>query len=396
MTRVARELACGRIRQGGDKSSQHLSRKPSINNCSCLSHATEPSFPALYAVPMLAPRASSAFVCIRCELQHFARPNLTALARRPPRAAAFSTSPRSRDEGDALQPQGDGPRISRVQVSSERPLDRPRRRKGNARLRETTASLGEVKTLGENSEILVLRDMGDDPPVEEDKKPADIVESLPSDAVNIVEALQDQRRPITPEEIVNQLESLRPKTYATPDEPQYVNQTTFIRLARKLMQSFTGQQLSHYYSVTKGVARKNVDKKVLDSLKELQAKADRPAQRSGWHPGTTQIDQRLPSLDVHKRSKRKAISKNLLVDQIMRDVWELVLLEEIESPGEVELQIKPWQLSLLNSGCMLPSVLRSTCANFHSFPVPTGPNWKRSESEDRVPFSTQHCSHHCG
>jgi hypothetical protein len=44
------------------------------------------------------------------------------------------------------------------------------------------------------------------------------------------------------------------------------------------------------------------------------------------------------------------VSKQLLVDRILRDVWKLVPLEEVEAPGEIELSLKPWQLTLLNAG----------------------------------------------
>ncbi|KAF1958334.1 hypothetical protein CC80DRAFT_442254 [Byssothecium circinans] len=298
---------------------------------------------------MLAPRASSAFVCIRCEL-HLTRP-LPLLTRR----AAFSTSARRRNENETLQPEpaleheGDRFRIHRPQLS-EHPLGRTRKRKGKGRLRETTASLGGVKTLGDDAEILVLKEVGDDGPAEESVTPEVVLPSDPLNPINIMGSLQEERKPITSEEIVQQLNSLRPKTYAAANEPQYINQSTFIRLSQKLIQSFTRQQLSHYYSVTKGVERKNVEMQVLSSLKESLKKTTRPAERSDWHPGTTQIDRRLPGLDVHRTKSKRPIGKHLIVDQILRDVWNLVLLEEIESPGEIELSLKPWQLSLLTSG----------------------------------------------
>jgi hypothetical protein len=44
------------------------------------------------------------------------------------------------------------------------------------------------------------------------------------------------------------------------------------------------------------------------------------------------------------------VSRQLLVDRILRDAWNLVLLEEIEAPGELELYLKPWQIRLLDVG----------------------------------------------
>ncbi|KAF2634859.1 hypothetical protein P280DRAFT_474304 [Massarina eburnea CBS 473.64] len=301
---------------------------------------------------MLAPRASGAFVCFRCEL-HRARPHLPALARRAP----FSTSVRRRNVDETLQPfqpeqpeQPEQPQKDKFHIYpqlNERPLIRVRRPKGKKRLRASTAILGGVKRLGDDADILLIREEGEDP-IEEPVTP-EPDETYPAEAVNIIGSLQEEKKPITLEEVVEKIDSLRPKTLSEPDEPQYINQSTFIRVSQTLLASFTSRQLSHYYSVTKGVERKDVGKQVLDSLKQMQSKEKRPAERSGWHPGRTPIDRRLPGLDVHRR-KRKPVSKHLIVDQILRGVWGFVMLEEIESSGELELLLKPWQLSVLTSG----------------------------------------------
>lgn len=290
---------------------------------------------------MLAPRASSAFVCIQCELK-LARPRLSGLAHRLSHAN-FSSSPRPRDEDTEVQT-----RRARSQLS-EHPLGRLRKRKGRATIRETTARLEEgVKTLGDDAAILVLKDL-EDAPAEERETP-EIVSTTASGSLNIAESLQQEKRPFTPQEIVNQIESLRPEADAEPDEPHYISQSTFIKLSRTLLQGFKGRQLLQYYSVAKGVTKGRVGQQVMDGLKERQSQTKRPTERSEWHPGTTQIERRLPGLDVH-RTKRRSVSKHLLVDQILRDVWNLVPLEEIEASGELELSLKPWQIQLLSSGC---------------------------------------------
>jgi hypothetical protein len=302
---------------------------------------------------MLAPRASSAFVCFRCELQR-TRPRLPLLPVRLSPSTThtnFSASTRRRDalDGETAQEHARTPRPH----LSEHPLGRLRKRKGKAALRATTARLeGGVKTLGDDAEILVLREVDDGPLEENTKLETEMAPATPLEAINLAESLQQEKRPVSSSEIIQQLNTLRPETDAGADatEPHYVSQTTYVKLSRRLLRGFTGQQLSRYYSVTKGVKRKQVGEQVIAGLKELQSQAKRPAERSGWHPGTTQIDLRLPGLDVHRKSQRKAVSKHLLVDQILRDLWKLVLLEEIEAPGELELSLKPWQLTLLNSG----------------------------------------------
>lgn len=80
--------------------------------------------------------------------------------------------------------------------------------------------------------------------------------------------------------------------------------------------------------------------------KEL-GKAKKPIDRTDWHPGTTHITKRLSSMDGALGMKKK--SKPLLVNQILRFAWNVIQLEEIEAPGELEITLNSWQLYLLNS-----------------------------------------------
>lgn len=294
---------------------------------------------------MLAPRASSAFVCLRCELT-LARPRLAALPRRIPHAS-FSSS--SRRRGDALDDELERLESNVKPLLSEHPLGRVRKRNGHA-IRETTARLEGAKALGEDAAILVLEGLGEG---KRDITPEPEVIKYNDDQLplKLAEALADEK-PATLEEVVEQLDKLRQKATndeATAAEGHYVSQAVFTRLSDHLLRAFTSAQLSHYYSQRKGVGKNRVAHEVREGLKELHGKAKRPSERSEWTPGTTQIDRRLPSLNVHSRKKR-GIGKHLLVDQILRDVWKLVMLEELETAGEIELALKDWQLVMLTSG----------------------------------------------
>ena len=293
---------------------------------------------------MLAPRASGAFVCLRCELR-LARPRLAALDRRVSHAN-FSASTSRHDGADELQAPSQAPH-SELRITKEvQPLNRLRRRKGKI-IRETSAKLGGLKRLGDDADILVLKEVGDTAPEEPAVQPEkDELLEVP----DILASLQEDRD-LTPEEVNKQIESLRPKTHLDPNEPHYVTQTTFIKLIRLLMDGFTQQQLSAFYSAAKNIQQSKVYKEVLEGLKGEKGTAKRPVERTEWQPGTTAINKRLPGLDLRQSSsRRKGVSKQLLVDRILRDVWNLVLLEEIEAPGELELSLKPWQVTLLNAG----------------------------------------------
>lgn len=301
---------------------------------------------------MLASRASGAFVCIRCELR-LARPRLPRPFRCPS-YASFSVSISPRDALDVL----DAPKHGETNPSkpsaifSDRPLGKLRRRKGRAAIIERTERLAGVKTLGQDAAILVLR------PAREVSKaaPSESVEETignEQDAPRILASLEAQIRKVSPEEILEQIESLRPRTHEDPNEPHYVTQAAFLKLSKVLNKSFTRVQIAQYYSSMKGIEEKSVKIALLTRLNRKDDAVD----KTPWNPGQTSISKRLPGYSEAKAPKRKPASKSLMVDQILRDVWRLVMLEEIEAPGEIELTLKPWQLSLLNVGESKSTVL---------------------------------------
>lgn len=301
---------------------------------------------------MLAPRTSGAFLCLRCELTQ-ARPRLVALSRSAPRTS-FSTSTRRSDAFDD-EPEGEFASVYRIRprrVSEFPALDTRVRRSKGGYIRKTTARLEGAKTLGEDASIIVLEELHRAKKQESVPQPdTKQSEEIP---LKLAEALA-QERPATLEEVVEQLDKLRDKATdddADVDEGHYVKQAVYFRLSNHLYKSFTGRQLSHYYSLRKGVEKAKVPQEVRNHLKQNLSTgvAKRPSVRSEWTPGVTQIDRRLPSLDVHSQKKRKNIAKHLLVDQILRDVWKLIMLEELEATGEIELALKDWQLDMLTSG----------------------------------------------
>lgn len=316
-------------------------------------HQTLPSALNVSPAPpsfMLTSRAPGAFVCLRCEAQIARRP-LPVVPRRVPRAN-FSASARLREDGsdnkDALS-ELDRPALNITRVVQ--PLFRLRRKKGKI-IKETSASLSGIKQLGDNADILVMREMEVANNKERKEEPETIEPAQPVQVPDIFASLQEEGKAVTPEEIYQQIGSLRPKHDGDPSEPHYVKQTTFMKLRNILMDGFTQQQLMTFYSVAKNIKRGQVNKGVIDSLKREEDDPKRPLERSEWQPGTTSITQRLPGIDRHVKIMgwRKNVSKQLLVDRILRDHWNLVLMEEIEAPGELELFLKPWQMTLLTVG----------------------------------------------
>ncbi|KAG9203212.1 hypothetical protein G6514_003130 [Epicoccum nigrum] len=287
---------------------------------------------------MLAPRASSAFVCLRCELK-LARPRISPLASQSSHTS-FSTSARRNDGADEPQTltPGGTPFSERGERSDGKDSLRISR-EDTSKGRVTTlrrAKLG-MKRMDEDADILVLNDVRNEP----QPKEAEVLE--PISVPDILSSLEQDSAPATQEDVEKQLESLRPNR-GNPDEPQYVTTADFVKLVAALTRGFTSAQLSGYYSTAKSIKKDSVYKVVKATV--------RATKRSQWYPTTTNIEKRLPDVEATsgKKQKTKSIRQATLVDKILRDVWKLELLEELEAPGELELRLKEWQLKLLQIG----------------------------------------------
>lgn len=308
---------------------------------------------------MLAPRSANAFVCLRCELQ-LSRP-IPALRRRTSYANFSSSSAHSRN----------GAEESEARLVAATPALRIRKQlqphnivniRGGKVIRETSKKLKGLARLGYEAEILVLKEIGDTTlQAPESAVTQEIAE--PQEAPDIFASLQEEKEILTPEEIHDRLESLRPKPEVVGDEQHLVSQAKFVDLIKSLTHGLTHQQLSHYYSAAKNIEQDKIPKEVLGSLTAETKAAKSPVVRSEWQPGITPIARRLPGIDLARKTKLRPVGKYLLVDRILRDVWKLAPLEEIESEGEIELLLKPWQVALLNAGGVCTCISSTGHAN---------------------------------
>ncbi|KAL6704111.1 hypothetical protein ACN47E_008774 [Coniothyrium glycines] len=290
---------------------------------------------------MLAPRTSNAFICLRCEAR-LSRPRLSTY----PRRVNFSTTSSRRHGVEQLDTLSQG-QPSKLKITREvQPLNRIRRRRGKA-IRETSANLRGLKRLGEDADVLVLKEIEEK---DTDERAATSEAAEPVQVPDILASLQQEGRKLAPEEIIQQIETLRPKHDGDPNEPHYVTQAAFKKLVRLLISGFTQVQLSTFYSNARNMKKEKLYTEIIKDLRGKTGSRKQPVKRTDWQPGTTSISKRLPGLDISSLKSVRIVSKRLLVDRILRDVWHLVLLEEIEAPGELELALLPWQVALLGAG----------------------------------------------
>jgi hypothetical protein len=336
---------------------------------------------------MLARRANGAFVCLRCQL-HAARPTprLRRLPTTAPAAHArfYASSPLPHDALSQLESQVDGSDNAasnvRVNTDTDTPVDtqdkdhnvapalkitrdwpqKPKRHKAQ----RGRAVLSNMTSLGSEANILVLGDVGRRSK-QADLPPPEPVTPIEIEAPNLLKSLQRDNSPPSPEEINKQIDVLRPSESNSPSEPHRLTSRAFVKLTRSLCKGFTAKQLSVYYVAAKNLSQKRLRRHLVDAVKPKESDTRAPIARTRWQPidkPNIRMDIRLPGLVALDRNssapptnktpiKSRPLTKEALADGIIRNIWRVELLEEVEGNGQLELSLRPWQLHLLlNAG----------------------------------------------
>jgi hypothetical protein len=368
--------------------------------------ATRPPCHALAArLSMLARRANGAFVCLRCQL-HAARPSprLRLLPTTAPAAHArfYASSPLPHDALSKVDAQGDGIDNASANANASTDTDTPTnapekdhnvepaskitsintpetdhnvapalkitrdwpQKPKPHKAKRGRAVLSNMTSLGSEANILVLGDVGRRSK-KADLPPPEPIAPIEIEAPNLLKSLQRDSPPPSPEEINKQIDILRPSESNSPSEPHRLTSRAFVKLTRSLCKGFTAKQLSGYYAAAKNLSQKRLRRHMADAVKPKQPDINAPIARTRWQPTdkpNPRMDIRLPGLMAldHNSSapptnktpiKSRPLTKEALADGIIRNIWRVELLEEVEGNGQLELSLRPWQLHLLlNAG----------------------------------------------
>ncbi|KAL1628127.1 hypothetical protein SLS56_005947 [Neofusicoccum ribis] len=227
-------------------------------------------------------------------------------------------------------------------VSSIPSGPRIRGRKGK-KLRETSAPL-QRSYLGVGSEVLILRDVIEPETNEEveDNDPADDTDAAKRRR-EIREALEasiaKQQAVSNQEEVNEQINKLRPVSPDGPFYPAFVTRQDSKALRKALRDGYNVAQLRRYASVEEGFQQ-------LRELKREEKAEGGLLWKSAWQEGTSPMEQRLPEAATTVVPVEKMTKVNL-VDRIVRDIWDVNVIEDNEALGEIEVKLEPWQLDLL-------------------------------------------------
>ncbi|KAF2834527.1 hypothetical protein M501DRAFT_591222 [Patellaria atrata CBS 101060] len=311
---------------------------------------------------MFAHRSFSATICLRCQLQLTRQLKQSSI--RPSPSANFTSTIVASSVEDSKH---SGPKITfhDVEPKPSHPDYKERVLHFRSKLRRRYGEDiwgGEerlaINSLGAPSDIIVLRK----PHNKRNKKLAKWKENVASRKAVLKNLLVDdegKKGAPTPDDIYQWIESLRPSSSAHQlTDKTALTQEEYETKARALQEGFLNTQLRHYYEVWRARSEKASLHK--GASKKRGPRKGSPVASSGldhgtftrsiWKAGTTKIDVRLPVLEESQFVKPKTYSKKHLTQWIMRDHWRIVVLDDIEKDGELELTLASSQLKLLTAG----------------------------------------------
>ncbi|KAF2721674.1 hypothetical protein K431DRAFT_284601 [Polychaeton citri CBS 116435] len=303
-------------------------------------------------------------VCLRCQLQQAIRCN-----RRPDLSHAqssignrritphdsvkglTSTARRHQEEGDFQEPpEAQGNRSfkwKRIHPHG-RIIGKPGRRQ-----REASAKLGTT-ALGKPVDVVLLQDvvekrrpkatetLKEDVNVEE----GEVTSAAPKPATSRLPFVVEEELEPEQQEVDASIDAIRPSELL-------VDKKSYTRLSKNLVDSYNAEQLTRYLRANLAAAKDEPPEAASVIVKrrargrQYQEKVQ-GLQKSAWRPGRTPIPERLtsaavkiPAVGAGKEAKKR------VAERILRQAWKLSIDEEQQQIGELEMNLKPWQVSML-------------------------------------------------
>ena len=282
---------------------------------------------------MLLSRSTGASAtCLRCQLRQVIlqspRAHQVRCLERSgiDRPRCFTASRPHREHDDETIVQAKGKRPYKYHYPLGRIVGEPGKRQ-----RQGTQQL-KIDTMGNNVEVILMRDVQER--TEERKLPVAPSDVPAVSAAQISQSVANESQDASMEEVIESIDALRPDTKALDAEHHE-------SLLQSLKNGYNALQLSHYLSVALNLSAVQGDK--VHIIPEELADANRRHQRSQWHPGRTPLEKRQPIGSVVHKSETRNRPK--LAEQILRLAWNLTIQTEEQKVGELEIRLKPWELS---------------------------------------------------
>ncbi|KAI8632668.1 hypothetical protein F5Y19DRAFT_326625 [Xylariaceae sp. FL1651] len=288
---------------------------------------------------MIARGAPVGAVCLRCRLRLLHQ--LTPI-RSVTSDATATHHVHDRGDGDGDGANQDRTHRSKGKLRTKRLDLRKKHLSGNRVLNEASASLGAAM-LGKPAYAIVMRDGG---VVQRNQAelPSDAGEHTSQHLAAKIEALiESQREPLTLTEVRSNIDDLRPQLERTLSEKD------FRRLQHLLTEGFLSKQLQDYINWHKAnTKRKSKEKTADESSHPLFPWIQ---DMSPWAPLGTQpgiVDSVDPTLQGYLSDT--APVKERLAVRLMRECWDLSIVELATQLGETHVQLRDFEFALLMRG----------------------------------------------
>lgn len=297
---------------------------------------------------MSVPAVRSAFTCARCRSHGLLRRDLLALSRPNPWSGPQRRLASSEVDVDNSEQSSGRTNDRQYDWRIISPHGKVVGRRGR-RQRQRTEPL-KIKSLDQDSEVIVLRDIAEEPyeAREEKEPPSDDEADKPATSVTGQDTENLLVKGTTPKEseLFAAIEQHRPKE-------QDINLKQWREKQRGLANAHNAPQLRQYLrkhqiqEKTPTVARKSktpamktIDQSKLDNTHILV---------TPWFKTVTNSKTALPLEAEQLVSAKRVSNKQDLVDQIFRTVWKARPVEELDAKGELEIILQPNQWKLLQT-----------------------------------------------
>ena len=319
-----------------------------------------------FMLPFVRPRASD---CLRCQLRQLLRrasqtglhydggiPRQDLQTRQVSTEAQHESS-EPRQELRIRREIDDGDSQVTYKITSPSPLGKIRRNRGS-RQREASQPLS-IKSLGQDSEVIVLRDIpkrqgrhehGHERLIEV----ADAQDAAKRLTAEDIESLFGKQRPPKQEEVNTAIEELRPRE-------EVLSREDFDKSVRKLLMSFSLSQLARYLN-SRVPASSLYPGNTTGHTKAVSLEGVQQVNRTKWYGGQTDLTVPVnPASRSAQAGKSSGSRRHSVAENIHRLLWNIQVEEEARTLGELELLLTPAQWGLLHTrdATGLFSVMRS-------------------------------------
>jgi hypothetical protein len=198
-----------------------------------------------------------------------------------------------------------------------------------------TSEILDVKSLGRNPEVIVLRDAKFTSFLSGKK---DIQKAQSSQNIDILEKLRSERGIVSESEVFSNINDFRPAT-----EGNSLSWANLIDLVQVLEGGFTFSQMNQYIKSFEDRA------KSLPSLAPDLINRNGIVQVSAWVPETSSPNELLKESPLTGYFTPSFTTKQIKALEIIRGCWKVGVAEIEEGIGQAEVQFSPADLELLIS-----------------------------------------------